>query len=183
MFGPAIRGELRRPRTRTSAQFPGRRSLRAVGARNSHERFERVDVAGLRPDFLNPAPAIVTAELPGTPIVGEHHVNDRAQPYLALRVGDGRERFAPSVEVAFHEVGRADEELLPVAAAELEDARVLEVPPDDRTHANRLTSARHARSDRAHATHDEVDRHASGRGTIEGRDGSGIDDGVALDDD
>ena len=53
--------------------------------------------------------------------------------------------FDPPVEVARHEVGRADEVLGRFGAglAEAEDPRVLEVPADDRSHADGLREPGH----------------------------------------
>ena len=95
-------------------------------------------------------------------VVGEVHVEDLLEPRLHLGVLDVHQGFDAAVEVPLHEVGRADVVLdrLLARAAEGEDARVLQIAPDDRAHADVLGHARHARPQRAPGAHDEVDLRA-----------------------
>ncbi len=62
----------------------------------------------------------------------------------------------------------------------MEDARVLEEAPDDRAHADVLRELRHARAQRAHAAHHEVDLHARLRGLVERLDHLRLEEGVHL---
>ncbi len=58
---------------------------------------------------------------------------------------DGRQQLDARVEVARHQVGRADEVAALVAALEAVDARVLEEAADDRDHADVVADARRRR--------------------------------------
>src|SRR3954447_13827869 len=133
--------------------------------------------------LLDAPPAIVVAPLPGPSVVGEHDLDDVAQLGHALRVGDGSERLDPAVEISFHQVRRSDEVALTFATAEDIDARVLEVPANDRSDVDRLALAGHARAYRAHAADDEIDRDTRLRRSVQRCDRGRIDKGVALDDD
>ena len=86
---------------------------------------------------------------------------------LRLAVLDRDDRLDPSVEVAIHQVGRADVPLLVAAVLEAADPRVLEELADDRADADPLRDARDAGPERAHAADDEVDVDAApgARGT------------------
>ena len=72
------------------------------------EHGERLDGPLARLRDLGPDPAAVRPQQPRAAVVGQHHLDDRAQPGLGLRVVDGRDRLDAPVEVALHQVGRAD---------------------------------------------------------------------------
>ena len=55
-----------------------------------------------------------------------------------VRIAHGEHHLDASVEVAGHEVGAAEEDLLVATVPEPEDAAVLEEAPDHRDHADRL---------------------------------------------
>ena len=101
----------------------------------------------------------------------------------SARVLDRREQLDARVEVARHEVGRADPVAALVAALEAVDARVLEEAADDRDHADVLRHARHARAQAADAAHVQVHLHARLRGLVEGADAARVHERVHLQDD
>ena len=76
---------------------------------------------------------------------------------LRLVVLDRDDRLDPPVEVAIHQVGRADVPLALAAVLEAPDPRVLEELADDRADADALGDARQARLERAGAADDQVD--------------------------
>src|SRR3712207_7265102 len=57
-------------------------------------------------------------------------------PYTTLFRSDGRDQLHARVQVARHQVGRADQHAGLAVALEGEDPRVLEEAPDDRDHAD-----------------------------------------------
>ena len=127
----------------------------------------------------------------GTDDVGLHvvgHVGEHDLPQH-LRVHGGvlqrHDHLDAPVEVARHEVGRADpdDRVLArqrLAVAEAVDAAVLEEAPDDRLHADALAEAGHARPQAAYAAHDQLAFDARARCGVERIDDGGIDEGVHL---
>ena len=109
---------------------------------------------------LDVAPRALGTERPGQRVVGQVDVEDLLEPVLQAGVDDRDERLDPAVEVAGHQVGRADV-ARPAARAgavgEAEDPRVLEVATDDRAHPDVLGQARHPGTQAADAADDEVD--------------------------
>ena len=65
-----------------------------------------------------------------------------------LGVLDRHDRLDPPIEVALHEVGRADVPLRLATVGEAEDPGVLEELADDRADADPLREAGHARAGR-----------------------------------
>ena len=123
-------GELSR-RSRRAARRRGRRGARAAPpGRCAAGRFRRRRVQ---------SPSAV--ELPGVGVVGEAALEHVEQLRLQVRVFDRRDQLDPAVEVARHQVGRADQDPRLVAALEGVDARVLEEAADDRDHADVLRDA------------------------------------------
>ena len=114
-------------------------------------------VPGRPSSDLGAHPARVRLELPGTPVVGEHQLDDLGDPGPGLGVLDRDDGLDAPVEVAVHEVGRADVPLAVAAVLEAPDPRVLEELADDRADADPLGDAGHARLQRAGAADDEVD--------------------------
>src|SRR5215213_6232138 len=81
---------------------------------------------------LAPLPAAVLQQLPGLDGVGQHDVQDLLEPAGQVGVGDRGDHLDPQVEVAGHQVGRADVVLAAAAVGEGPDARVLQEAADDR---------------------------------------------------
>src|SRR3990172_4611424 len=115
---------------------------------------------------LHAPPVPVRAERPGAPVVTAHHCEHLSDACLGGRVLDGGHGLDAPVEVALHEIGRADVVALPVALAETEHARVLQVAAHDGADPDRLAVAGHARLQGAHAPDDEVDGYAGLAGPI-----------------
>ena len=147
------------------------------------EDLERVDRALAALDRLGPDPGRVGLELPRPAVVGEHHVDDLGQAGLRLVVLDRGDRLDPPVEVAVHQVGRADVPLLVAAVGEAPDPRVLEELADDRADPDPLGDARQAGLERARAADDQVDVDAGLRRPVERLDHRDVDDRVELEDD
>ena len=128
------------------------------------------------------APRAVGLERPREHVVGEVELEDLVEPGAQAAVGDAQHRLDAPVEVARHEVGRADDVLGVVVAglAEAEDPRVLEVATDDRPHGDVLGQAGHAGAQAADAAHDEVDPRARRRRRVELVDHLGVDERVDL---
>ena len=142
----------------------------------------------LRVDTLSgrdAAPATVGPQHPGVGVVGEDEVEDLEQPRLQLGIAHRHQHLDPPVQVALHQVGRADVQgerwstgpvAVPVPVgrvvlrpAEAVDARVLEELADHRAHPDRLGEAGDARAQAAQAAHGQVDRDAGARGAGRGR--------------
>ena len=104
----------------------------------------------------------------------------------AARLGvlDRDDRLDPPVEVAVHQVGRADVPLAVAAVVEAPDPRVLEELADDRADPDALGHARHARLERAGAADDRsiVDAGLRRAGRAPRSTGD-VDDRVELEDD
>ena len=118
------------------------------------------------------APRAVGAELPRQHVVGE--VDRRGSPAAGPAAPDvsiGATHLDALVEVAGHEVGRADVVRRPAGAgavAEAVDAGVLEVAAEDRADPDVLRQARHAGAQAADAPQDQVDLHAGLAGARRG---------------
>ena len=96
-------------------------------------------------------------ELPGPPVVREHDLDELREPRARFLVLDRHDGLDPPVEVAVHEVGRADVPVGLPAVREAEDPRVLEELADDRSNRDPVRDARDARQQRAARPADEVD--------------------------
>src|SRR5712664_1628408 len=83
-------------------------------------------------------PRAIGAQLPGEDVVGELDLEDLGEAGAQLQVGDRDHRLDPAVQVALHDVGGTEVVIGLGAAAETEDARVLEEAADDRTHPDPL---------------------------------------------
>ena len=84
-------------------------------------------------------------------LVAHRQLQHVAQIVLGGRQGDPHQRLDPAVQVAVHQVGRADPVLGVVAGAEPEDPGVLQEPADDRADPDVVRQPGHARAQRAHA--------------------------------
>ena len=122
--GPATRATAGvRRRSPPAGRSPTGRSLGALdvgsaAARRSRRRRARSMASSLsRPATLTPvhvrdaAPAPVRPEHPGVGVVGEDQVENLEQAGLQLGVVHRHQHLDAPVEVALHQVGRADEEL------------------------------------------------------------------------
>ena len=125
-------------------------------------------------------PGAVGPELPGERVVREAALERVLELRDELGVRDRREQLDARVEVARHQVGRADPVAALVAALEPVHARVLEEAPDHRGHADVLGDARHAGAQAADAAHVHVDAHAGLRGLVERADRARVDERVHL---
>src|SRR6267143_1168128 len=81
------------------------------------------------PTGRHPLPGPIGIELPGQLVIAEDDLHDLGQPRFEGGIEDGRHRLYPAIEVARHQVRRAQVVLaaLPVAA-EAEDPRVFQEP-------------------------------------------------------
>src|SRR5713101_5789850 len=111
-------------------------------------------------------------QAPALQIVAEVRDHDLVQ-HLAVHSGvfNRHQGLDTPVEIPWHPVGRADEDLSPVrgqlaAVAEADNALMLEKTPDDALDANILGEARDARPQTADAAYDEIDAHPGLRGPI-----------------
>src|SRR2546430_16090601 len=122
-------------------------------------------------------------KFPRQHIVGKRHVEDLLQPLTQPRIRDRDDRLDTTVEIARHQVRRAEVVRGPPPVAEREDARMLEELADDRADANALRETWHARSQRAHAADEKIDLGAGLRGRVQRVDYLLVDQVVDLDDD
>ncbi len=99
---------------------------------------------------------------------------------MVLDRGDG---LHAAIEVAVHQVRRADVPLALAAVLEAPDPRVLEELADDRADPDPLGHAGQPGLDRAGAADDQVDVHAGTRRPVEGLDDRHVDDRVELEHD
>ena len=116
------------------------------------------------------APAAVGPQLPGAD-VGRQRALERVEQVLAQRgVLDGRDELDAGVEVARHEIGRADEHARLRAALERVDARVLEEAAEHAHDRDVLRDALDPRAQAADPAHVEVHRarRRATRGTAPG---------------
>ena len=104
----------RRPRRRSAAASRRRRRLaraRSRRRRRPGEQPSSFDAAALTPrDGGDALPAPVGPERPGVGVVGQIEVEHLEQPGLELGVVYRRQHLDAAVEVALHQVGRADEQ-------------------------------------------------------------------------
>src|SRR4051794_4035823 len=113
------------------------------------QRFLRIDAGAA-------VPGAVRREVEATSLLADHRLQDAAQPGLVGRVGALPQRLDGAVEVAVHEVGRADPVLAATTgAAEPEDPGVLEKAAEDRAYADVVGHTGDARSQRADAADDQ----------------------------
>src|SRR5215217_4321262 len=129
---------------------------------------------------LAPLPAAVLQQLPGLDVVGQHDVQDLLEPAGQVGVGDRGDHLDPQVEVAGHQVGRADVVLAAAAVGEGPDAAVLQEPANDGPHPDGVAHPRDPRAQPADAPHDQVDLHPGLGGAVQGADALGVDQRVHL---
>src|SRR5258708_15714087 len=126
-------------------------------------------------------PRAVGSKLPREDVIGKPDLEDLGETAAQLGIRDGSHRFDAAVEVALHHVRRAQVPIWLAAAAETENARVLQEPADDGTHPDALRQTGHPWPKRTHAADDEVDLRARLRGRVEPIDDVWVDEVVDLD--
>ena len=118
------------------------------------------------------AVAAVGVQLPG--VAGCRRGSSRSASLYTrcgqLRIEDREAGFDAAQQVALQPVGAGAEQFRLAVVAEPVHAAVLEEAADDRTHADVLRHARHARAQGAGAAHDQVDLHARLRGRVQRAD-------------
>src|SRR5665213_478283 len=115
----------------------------------------------LQVDALRRRKTPVRPQIPSRDLQRHRTVEHVVKDATALGVNDPNERLDPTIEIAMHQVGTPDPVLVVATTAEPHDARVLEEPAENASHPNVLRQARHTRAQRAHASHDQVDRDTS----------------------
>src|SRR5260370_6859528 len=95
-------------------------------------------------------PGAVGAELPREDVVGQGNVEDLLQAQTQPGVRHGNDSFHAAVEIARHEVRRAEVVLGPAGVAERKDARVLEELANDRADTDPVCQARPPRPHPSH---------------------------------
>src|SRR5215207_4169462 len=122
----------------------------------------------------------IGAELPAVGVVGELEVEQASYPLAMVSLAQGEGRLHAPVQVALHEVGATEVDLLVVPVGEGEDARVLQKTSHQRDHADVLANALHARPQAADTAHDQVYLHPGLRGLVEEFDDVGVCERVGL---
>jgi len=151
----ALRAAAEANAARRRGEPSGPERLRTELAEKTHLRIAR--------GLARPAPAIVTVALhqPGRLVVAEK----RRQPFgdhapLQPPVVDRERDFDTPEQIPIHPVRARQIHLFLATVVEIEDPMVFEKAPDNRTHGDVLRQARHARLQRTHTTHDQIDLHA-----------------------
>src|SRR5919107_2640879 len=170
------------------ARSPGSAALGALAARAGLDPAAQGQLAqplvGRDPAValgrLAAVPAAVLGQLPGLDVVGQHDVQDLLEPAGQVGVGDRGDNLDPQVEVAGHEVGRADVVLAPPAVGEVPDAAVLQEPADDGPDPDVVAHPRDPGPQPADAPHDQVDLDPGLGGGVQGADAGRVDQGVHL---
>src|ERR1044071_270135 len=126
-------------------------------------------------------PSLVVAvgvHFPGLAVVGQIGL-EAFLDYALLdpAVEDGEAQLDSPEEIASHPVGARQVEVVLSPVEEVEDARVLEEPSDDRAHAYVLRQPRDSGTQRTYAAHDQVDFRAGLRSPVERLDPLGLDRG------
>ena len=132
------------------------------------------------------APRCTRVQRPSGPrchvLVPGSNARSNSQPRCRVCAGEPSrdEHLDPAVEVAVHEVGRADPDLGLAAVVEPKSRECSRNRP--RMLRTRMFSRQpgHARAQRADAAHPDVDGHAGLRRAVERVDGGLVDDRVAL---
>src|SRR5215213_9705159 len=123
------------------------------------------------------------AELPGVRRVREREVQEVAHLGDVVLARHLDQHLDAPVEIAVHEVGRADPHARLPTVLEPVDPAVLEETPDDRPDADVLRHAGYPRAQSADAAHDHLDGHARLRGEVERVDAGLVHHRVGLDPD
>src|SRR5829696_588021 len=129
---------------------------------------------------LAAVPAAVLGQLPGLDVVGQHDVQDLLEPAGQVGVGDRGDDLDPQVEVAGHEVGRADVVLAAAAVGEVPDAAVLQEPADDGADPDVVAHPRDPGPQPADAPPDQVDLDPALGGGVQGADAGCVHQSVHL---
>src|SRR5262249_5384520 len=116
-------------------------------------------------------------------VVHEINCQDRIpEVTFEPRVLDGKEHFDAPVQIAIHQIGAPQVDLLRTAVGEVVDPAMLQESPDDAPAPNRLAHTWNPWAQAAHATNDQVCLYAGLGGTVQRRDDVLIGQSVALED-
>ena len=189
---PTLRRRGRYPAALPSSPSPTRRSesMRRRARSRASSLSRSCELTPWR--FVHPAPTPVRSQLPGVRLVGEDEIEHLEEAGLELGVVHRDDDLDPAIEIAAHEVGRADVDLEGQARSgrrvgrrptEAVDPRVLEEAADDGTDADVLRQLGDARTQPAQAADGQVDLHAGARGAVEGVDHGRIGQAVELEHD
>src|SRR5215813_8582416 len=96
---------------------------------------------------------------------------------------DGDHQLHPPVEISKHPIGAADVDILFAAVQKIEYTAMLKEPSYDACDRDRCGEPRHARPERTHPPHDQLDRHTGLRCLIQSSHELGIGETVQLCDD
>jgi hypothetical protein len=132
---------------------------------------------------VDPLPAPVAPKFPCGGVIGQHDVEERADPLLQLRILHGRHDLEAAIEIARHEIGTAYEVRDLLAGLKYKDPAVLEESADDRAHGDGLAQPWDTRLERGDAPGDDVDLRALLGSSIELRDDRLVSQRVHLDPD
>src|SRR5207302_6804476 len=141
---------------------------RLAGSRPRHSELLE-HVLGVDPSLARDAsPGAVRLELPGLGIVAQLDLKNLRKTILKRGVLDGDHSLDPAVQVARHQVGRAQVVLDAVMfGPEPKDPGVFQEAADDGPHPNPLRESGHTGPQAAHAADDQVDLRSSLRGFVE----------------
>src|SRR5438270_2151291 len=132
---------------------------------------------------LHPRPRAIVGQGPDA-FVGTHReIEQTREPEPSCLVVDPNQGLDSPVEVAVHQVGRPEIDLVVAPVVEVEDSRVLEKAAQDAPHGDPLAQAGDTGSKRAYGTNHELDPHALLAGNVEGLDDRLVDQVVDLDPD
>ncbi|MBG9885267.1 hypothetical protein ABE10_01425, partial [Bacillus toyonensis] len=120
-------------------------------------------------------------EVPGRGRRRHREVEEGQQLLEMSGIGHSNERLDPSVEVAMHHIGAADEHLRVAVAMEREDAGVLQVAPEDAPHRDVVADPGEVGAQAADAAHPHVHRHPGLARAVQGVDDLLVDHRVDLD--
>src|SRR5262249_1188353 len=116
-------------------------------------------------------------------VVHEINCQDRLpQVPFEPRVLDGKEHLDAPIQIAIHQIGAPQVNLLRTTVGEVVDPAMLKESPDDAPDPNRLAHAWTPWAQTAHATNDQVCLYAGLRGTVQRHDDVLICERVALED-
>jgi hypothetical protein len=148
--------------------------------RRARERSRLECGLGVVPSAARRAPGAVCRELPGERVVLRENVEHLVKTSAQRRVADRREHLHPPREVAWHQIGRAEQVPSLRSAPEPVDAGVLEETPDDRSDADRVRETGLPGAEAADAARDQLDSGARLGGIVERVDQFLVDEAVQF---
>src|SRR6185369_1659070 len=126
-------------------------------------------------------PAAVGGEVEAGRTVAGVQIEHPGQLGLGGDVGHLDQGFDPAIQVAVHQVGRADPVLLVAVVAEPDHPRMLQEAADDRAHPDVLRQPRYPRAQGADAAHDEIDPYPDLTGPVQSVHNVLVHNGVDFD--